>query len=157
MAKLLIINEKEYIRAANIDDIEELSLLSISLENYVFKEKMPEWFKEELSFRGFRFRVTSSQFKHFVYVKDEEIVGFIAIKNDNHIFHLFVKESFHRQGIAKKLWQCVKEIFDVSNMEVNSSLYAIKVYESFGFKISDEEKFFFQLRFQPMRYDSFYL
>ena len=154
MSILVTINNNEYIRCASIDDIDELSLLSISLEDYVFKNRMPDWFKEELSHRGFRYRVSNSQFKHFVYIKDGEIVGFIAIKNENHIFHLFVHKEFHRQGIAKALWEFVKNSFDVSEMEVNSSLYAIKVYESFGFVICDEEKFFFELRFQPMRYAS---
>ena len=84
-------------------------------------------------------------------IKDE-IVGFIAIKDKTRLFHLFVDEKYHKKGIAKELWQYIKEKFDVSNMSVNSSIYAIKTYESFGFEINGEQKEYLGLKYQPMSY-----
>ena len=37
-------------------------------------------------------------------------------------------------------------------MSVNSSIYAIKTYESFGFEINGEQKEYLGLKYQPMSY-----
>lgn len=138
------------IREAILSDSPFLSDLSNSLACYLFDESVPKWFKEELSCESFKQRVLSDEYMHFIYIQDKKIVGFIAIKDKNHLFHLFVDKKYHRQGIATKLWEFVKVKIDVSNMLVNASLYGIKAYESFGFEISDEEKQYLQLKFQPM-------
>lgn len=87
----------------------------------------------------------------FIYVRDN-IHHSGDFKNKNHLFHLFVDEKYHKKGIAKKLWQYVKEHFDISNMSVNASLFSIKTYESFGFKISGEQSEYLGLKYQPMSY-----
>lgn len=92
------------------------------------------------------------EYEHFIYVQENEIVGFIAIKDKNRLFHLFVNSKYHKKGIAKALWDNIKEQYDVSNMSVNSSRYAIKIYESFGFKINGEQSEYLGLTYQPMVY-----
>ncbi|XOB63695.1 GNAT family N-acetyltransferase [Campylobacterota bacterium DY0563] len=151
MSLFFSINENEYIKEATIEDALNLSSLSSSLETYLFDKKMPKWFKNELSVKSFEERIKSKDFIHYIYIKDKKLVGFISIKNKNHLFHLFVDKNFHKQGIARRLWNCVCENIDTNNMEVNASLFAIKVYESLGFKICDKEKFYLELKFQPMK------
>ncbi|WP_321467802.1 GNAT family N-acetyltransferase [Halarcobacter sp.] len=154
MSIFIKISENEYIKEAKIEDALSLSRLSRSLEAYLFEEKMPKWFKNELSVKSFEERINSKNFIHYLYIKDQKLVGFISIKNKNHLFHLFVDKNFHKQGIARKLWNCVCENIDTNNMEVNASLYAIKAYESLGFEICDKEKFYLELKFQPMIYSN---
>lgn len=66
---------------------------------------------------------------------------------------MFVDAQYHQKGIAKKLWECVKTHFNVSNMTVNSSLYAVKIYESLGFIKNDIQNEFLNLKYQPMIYN----
>ena len=81
-----------------------------------------------------------------------QIVGFIVIKEDNHLFHLFVDEKYHQQYIGKKLWEYVKKNILFETMTTNASLYAINVYESFGFVKQKDIQTYKELEFLPMEY-----
>lgn len=141
-----------FIGKAKTLDALRLSVISKDLTKYIFEKEAPKWFEDELSQESFKERILSEEYEHFVYVIKDEIVGFIAIKDKTRLFHLFVDEKYHKKGIAKELWQYIKENFDVSNMSVNSSIYAIKTYESFGFEINGEQKEYLGLKYQPMSY-----
>ncbi len=143
----------EFIRRVKLEDAKELSLLVSGLLPYLFKQ-VPSWFEEEISKESFEKRLKDKSYEHYIYIIDKKIVGFIAIKEKNHLFHLFVDESFHKKGIAKKLFECVKTNMDVTNMKVNASLYSIPVYRSFGFKKSGKEENYQGLEYQPMVYES---
>jgi ribosomal protein S18 acetylase RimI-like enzyme len=140
------------IKEAQTLDALRLSQLTHELTPYIFEEEVPQWFEEELSKESFEKRILSMEYEHFIYVQENEIVGFIAIKDKNRLFHLFVDSKYHKKGIAKALWDNIKEQYDVSNMSVNSSRYAIKIYESFGFKINGEQSEYLGLTYQPMVY-----
>jgi len=139
-----------FIGKAKTLDAQRLSQITNELTSYIFEKEVPKWFEDELSKENFEKRISSTEYEHFLYVQENKIVGFIAIKNKNQLFHLFVDKKYHKKGIAKELWNFIKEYFDVSNMSVNASLYAIKTYESFGFKINGEEKEYLGLKYQPM-------
>ncbi|MFA7570291.1 MAG: GNAT family N-acetyltransferase [Sulfurimonadaceae bacterium] len=140
------------IKEAQTLDALRLSQLIHELTPYIFEEEVPQWFEEELSKESFEKRILSTEYDHFIYVQENKIVGFIAIKDKNRLFHLFVDSKYHKKGIAKALWDNIKEQYDVSNMSVNSSRYAIKIYESFGFKINGEQSKYLGLTYQPMVY-----
>ncbi|WP_419764412.1 MAG: GNAT family N-acetyltransferase [Arcobacter sp.] len=140
------------IREANINDIDDLSKLSNSLLAFLFEQTPPKWFVDELSTKAFEKRVLGEVYEDFVYIKDEKIVGLLTIKDKNQIFHLFVDSKYHKGGIAKKLWEFTKANYEIKNMKVNASLYAIKVYESFGFIKEGKQKEFKGLKYQPMIY-----
>ena len=144
--------KEEFICKLTIKDIQQLSFLSNSLLKYLFEEEIPKWFEDSFSVEEFEKRILSQQFKHFGYVIDNIIVGFIAIKEDNHLFHLFVDEKYHQQHIGKKLWEFVKENVTFDTMSTNASLYAINVYESFGFVKDKEIQTYKELEFLPMIY-----
>ena len=141
-----------YIREVNRKDIDDLSNLSNSLLTYLFKEAAPKWFVDELLPKAYEERILDKKYEQFVYILDEKIVGILTIKEKNQIFHLFVDAKYHQRGIAKKLWEFTKTNYEIKNMKVNASLYAIKVYESFGFIKEGEEKIFQELKYQPMIY-----
>lgn len=65
------------------------------------------------------------------------IVGIIGMKDNVHLYHLFVDEAFQRKGIARQLWgvamQHCKMAGNPGIFTVNASRYAQSVYESFGF------------------------
>ena len=137
-------------------DAQKLSYLSNSLLKYLFDEEIPKWFQDSFSVEEFEKRIQSQEYKHFGYMIENQIVGFIAIKEDNHLFHLFVEEKYHQQYIGKKLWEFVKKNIAFETMSTNSSLYAINVYESFGFKQEREIQTYKELEFLPMIFKKTY-
>lgn len=139
-----------FIREVESKDALKLSQLTNTLTGYIFEKETPTWFEKELSEESFKQRISSDEYKHFAYILGNEILGFIAIKDKNRLFHLFVDSNYHKKGIAKELWDVIKKQYDISNMSVNASLYAIKTYESFGFSIEGEEKEYLGLKYQPM-------
>ncbi len=77
---------------------------------------------------GFRYRVA---------VDCGRIVGVVALKENAHLYHLFVAETHHRRGIARRLWEFVRdEAISLGNpgrFTLNASRYAIPIYERLGF------------------------
>lgn len=65
--------------------------------------------------------------------ENQKIVGIIETRDNSHICLLFVDPSYHRRGIAKRLFY---EAFKDSKEEitVNASPFAVTIYEKLGFK-----------------------
>lgn len=76
-------------------------------------------------------------FQYFIAQENHrpEIIGVLGIKNLNHLYHLFVAESSHQQGVAKSLWTHYLEFAKPTRVTVNSSHYALDVYLKLGFKV----------------------
>lgn len=89
---------------------------------------------------------------------NEQLVGVVGITpKRNHINLLFVKKQFHRKGIAtaltkKALDYLKKETPPLEKVTVNSSPYALKIYEHLGFTKTDKEQSLNGIRFTPMAY-----
>jgi GNAT superfamily N-acetyltransferase len=92
-----------------------------------------------------------------VAVKGESLVGVIALRDTSHVHHLFVNPSFHRQGIAAMLWEqaqvCAIKAGNTQGFTVRSSVYAVPVYERFGFRQSGDHAEKDGIAFVPMRLD----
>jgi len=76
---------------------------------------------------------------HFVIVAldKDTITGMIEVRNYNHISLLYVKKEYLKRGIAKKLLETaidksLKHNTNISLIEVNSSPFAIQIYEKTG-------------------------
>lgn len=76
-------------------------------------------------------------FRYHVAQAEGAFAGFVGVRNNSHIYHLFVAEEAQRNGVARSLWNVAKAACCVAgNMgrfTVNSSNNAIAVYKSFGF------------------------
>lgn len=82
--------------------------------------------------------------------ENDEVLGVIATKNKTHIALFFVDGEHHRKGIGRKLYNKVCEENNTNKFTVNSSTYAKKIYEKFGFKCLDGERSVNGMRFYPM-------
>ena len=81
--------------------------------------------------------------KMWAYYQNDEILGVIATQSTSHISLMFVDKRYHRQGIARKLFNVALDWFkknDVEQITVNSSPYAVKAYERLGFLKTDEQQ-----------------
>jgi ribosomal protein S18 acetylase RimI-like enzyme len=97
------------------------------------------------------------QANHFslISVERDKIVGMIEVRNHNHISLLFVAPEFHRCGIAKELWHRALQICqatrpELTEISVNSSSYAVPIYEKFGFHQSGDRQIRNGIAFIPM-------
>lgn len=60
--------------------------------------------------------------------------GVIAVKGNNHLYHLFVAERAHGQGLARQLWShLLAQCQDQDEFTVNASLFALPMYQHWGF------------------------
>lgn len=143
------------IRKARESDAEEISALILSLARYYISEpNAPEVrpFLETLSPGETADRINSDEFGCFVAEKENEICGVIAVREKTHIYHLFVQSKSHRQGIAGALWQYILNNSDAGVFTVNSSLFAVPIYEKFGFEVVSEPQEAEGLIFVPMEF-----
>lgn len=97
----------------------------------------------------------SPRYTYFVTEHEGEVVGFIAMRDRTHLFHLFVAAEYQGQGIASRLWRQAREhaarAGEPSVFTVNSSLNAVVVYERFGFVPSGAQVQAHGIAFLPMR------
>lgn len=87
----------------------------------------------------------------------QKLIGIIASREVYHISLLFVKKEYQHKGIARKLFSKLKIEITENNLNnefitVNSSPFAVKIYERFGFVSIDKEMLQDGLRFIPMKY-----
>jgi len=98
--------------------------------------------------KGFRYRVA---------ICEGELVGVVGVRDNAHLFHLFVAEAFQHRGLAHRLWEGIMvECLRAGNpgvFTVNSSRFAVPVYERFGFTGTGPEQNVGGVLFLPMRLD----
>ncbi|MEH6444374.1 MAG: GNAT family N-acetyltransferase [Oceanospirillaceae bacterium] len=76
-------------------------------------------------------------YQYHVAEVNNEIVGVVAVKDNSHLYHLFVDDLYQGKGFAKQLWQhaksqCIKQ-GNNGTFTVNSALNAVQVYKKWGF------------------------
>ena len=82
-------------------------------------------------------------------------LGFIALRDTSHVFHLFVAKEHQRKGVARLLWKEAREralkTGAPTHFTVNSSLGAVAVYRAFDFEPTGEVTSVHGISFLPMR------
>lgn len=141
------------IRPAAFSEAQHFQKIAISLSHFYLLDGvtvLPEWMAQTLTREAFEQRLQDSEFKHFSYCQDGKIVGYIAIKSAQHIYHLFIDQEYQGQGIAKALWAFAKNELGDHTYSVRSSIFAIPVYQSFGFIKTSPPSSKEGVCFQPM-------
>lgn len=127
------------IREPSAEDLAGIRTLVISLSGFYLADvqpDLPNWLAETLTEEQFVSRLNSKEYVHRVALLAEEVVGYLCIKGNNHLYHLFVSEQHQGRGIARALWENIVECCKFSTCTVRSSLYAIPIYKRFGFVTS---------------------
>jgi ribosomal protein S18 acetylase RimI-like enzyme len=128
------------IRTAKTGDSESISKLICTLsERFItadFNPRGREFLLSSMTPASIR-KYIQSGYRYHVAETDNKLVGVAAVRDNTHLYHFFVAEQYQRQGIARKLWQVAMEACmaekEVSEFTVNSSEYALEVYEKLGF------------------------
>ena len=82
----------------------------------------------------------------------------IEVRDNNHICLLFVAKNYMGQGVAKELLHralevCRKQHPGLQKIDVNSSSYAVKIYEKLGFNVIEPSKEKNGIIFVPMIFE----
>jgi GNAT superfamily N-acetyltransferase len=91
----------------------------------------------------------------FIALDSGMIIGAIEIRTNNHVALLFVRKQYHKKVIAKRLLElatekCRQAKPNIDVITVNSSPFAISIYEKLGFVKRDVEQLINDIRFIPM-------
>lgn len=149
------------IRPLAVTDIPAVAALLRELaREFIVHESTPEGAStflaenDEMGVRGF----LSRGHVYHVAVIDGELAGFVAVRDRSHLFHLFVGKRWHRRGVARALWEAAYEAALRAGGDgaftVNSSNFAVPIYERFGFVRVGPTQCAKGLAFNPMRLGS---
>ncbi len=133
------------IRDATLDDAASISKLVYALsEKYMAHEFTIDGARTLLDSMkpGVIKECIQSGFRYHVAEIGDQVGGVVGVRDNSHLYHLFVAEEYQHQGLAKKLWQvAVRACLSNGNpgiFTVNSSKYALPVYKKLGFVIQSE-------------------
>ncbi|MDO4542309.1 MAG: GNAT family N-acetyltransferase [Bacillota bacterium] len=88
--------------------------------------------------------------------ENDAIVGVISLAGQDHISLLFVEPKLHRRGIATRLFRFLQGFLDgqeySGEITVNSSPYAVPVYQRLGFEATGELQENDGIKYVPMVY-----
>ena len=114
-----------------------------------------ELYLASVSSEAERSYLDSDRYSYIVAERDGAMVGFISLRDANHIFHLFVARQHQRKGVARRLWREARaqtaKALGPRHFTVNSSLLAVPVYRAFGFEPAGEVASVHGISFLPMR------
>ncbi|WP_298827110.1 GNAT family N-acetyltransferase [uncultured Piscinibacter sp.] len=114
-----------------------------------------ESFLASVSSQAERGYLESPRYTYIVAEREGALLGFIALRNVSHVFHLFVGRNHQRTGVARRLWQEAKahalKTSAPRQFTVNSSLRAVATYRAFGFEPAGEVVSVHGISFIPMR------
>ncbi len=98
----------------------------------------------------------SANYSYWVAEEAGRIVGVVAVRDTNHLYHLFVADAFCRLGIARQLWRRALDMCRAAGhlgpLTVNSSRHAVEMYRKFGFEETGPEQTVDGVVFLPMVY-----
>lgn len=146
------------IRLANADDAEKISALICDLSSrFIIHEFSPDAqarFLADHSPEAMRQRLTSN-FRYHVAENGGELIGVAGVRDNTHLFHLFVAEAFQRKGIGTRLWDVVRlECLRGEHpgvFTVNAAKNAVAMYERLGFRQAEPMREVAGISFVPMK------
>lgn len=128
------------IRTASLDDALAISLLIRELTATYIAHELPREAADRLlgSMEEPAIgRYLGAGYRYHVAVDNAGLAGVVGVRNNSHLFHLFVAERVQGQGLASALWQVAKAASLAAGnpgaFTVNSSRFAVGLYEKFGF------------------------
>lgn len=145
------------IRRAQLSDAPAIALLIGELMPYMTLRADgagAEQFMENMACPAIETYVSGAGYQYQVGLIGGELVGVVALRDNSHLFHLFVAQKRHRQGIARRLWDAaLRAAVSSGNAEgftVNSSLHGLPLYRSLGFVATGDKVEHHGIAYVPM-------
>jgi len=129
-----------HIRPGNPGDANAVASLIASFQSILTLEPSgagAEQYLASVSEEGERQYLESPRYAYLLAELEGQMVGFVAMRDQTHLFHLFVAAAHQRIGIARALWEQARQLSlragPIAEFTLNSSLNAVPVYLAFGF------------------------
>jgi GNAT superfamily N-acetyltransferase len=155
------IMDNPVIKKAVKDNAKAISELILSVASYftLYPDgKGAERFLASMSEDAIQGYIESPSFSYFVCCVGRELAGVVAVREKSHLFHLFVLPKYQKSGISRLLWQhLLANVFEpngIALITVNSTPYAVPVYEKFGFNVVGDRVERDGISFVPMRFEA---
>lgn len=146
------------IRSGSPSDAEAIAGLIASFQSELTDDPSgagAEEYLASVSVRAEREYLASARYRYLLAYSGSQLVGFIAIRDGSHLFHLFVERAHQRQGLARALWERALDELGPPESQgvftVNSSLAAVPVYRALGFLPAGSTRSAHGISFLPMR------
>ena len=146
-----------YQSTANGEEAELSDMIARVFNQFVAHEYPPKGIEEFFDYIQPQALRERAEQRHFILVAKSEgkIVGMIEIRGCDHISLWFVDSRFQHQGIGRELWAQAlawsrSRWLGVKEITVNSSSYAVKIYEQLGFETRGPQETIKWISFYPM-------
>lgn len=147
------------IQAARPQDAEAISVLLLSLANRctLYPDmRGAERFLASFAPDALRAVIAAPAYRYLAGWIDGSLAGVIALRDNAHLFHLFVAERFQGRKLASALWAEAKAVAlaagNPGRFTVNSSVAAVPVYRAFGFRPNGDHMAADGIVYLPMLY-----
>jgi N-acetylglutamate synthase-like GNAT family acetyltransferase len=99
------------IRVATIDDAPLISALVCDLAKefiaHEFSQEAASLLLGSMDESSIK-RHMESSYRYHVAEENSEVAGVVAVRDNSHLYHLFVSKRFQGQGLARRLWEVTK-------------------------------------------------
>ena len=113
-----------------------------------------EQFIATMSPSGIASTIASPNMRYLACDIDNQLAAVVAMRDNAHLYHMFVSPAFQRRGIATHLWQVIRDEAlangNPGRFTVNSSIYALPLYEAIGFRATADRMEVNGIAFVPM-------
>jgi ribosomal protein S18 acetylase RimI-like enzyme len=148
------------IRLAAIEDASLISALITTLSKefiaHEFTEGGADILLGSMDPASVRKYITSG-YRYHIAEKGGKMIGAIAIKENSHLYHLFVSKECQRSGVGRALWEVAKSVSLAEGnpglFTVNASLGAAGMYEKLGFIRTSEIVSTAGILYIPMKWE----
>ncbi|GGY20967.1 GNAT family N-acetyltransferase [Massilia dura] len=100
------------IRPATVADATAIGSLVLDLLPYLTVHPQglgAEKFISNVGIDAQRRYLGQDNFRYHVALRGDELLGVVAVRDNTHLFHLFVREALHGQGLGQRLWQLARD------------------------------------------------
>ena len=147
------------IRAIEPSDIEPVAnLLSQLASAYIineFERSAQERFLAKNNANAIR-EFIANGYRYHVAESNGELVGFVGMRGNAHLYHLFVAAPLQGHGVGRMLWEFAKRACEVAGhrgaFTVNSSNNAVPIYERWGFRRAGPPENSNGIVYNPMKF-----
>ena len=146
------------LRPAGADDASAISALILSLQPYLTIEadgSGAEEFLVSLSPDIIRRNLQDENYRYQLAFDGDVLAGVVAVRDNSHLFSLYVGSPWHGQGVGKRLWEVARDGAlargNAGSFTVNSSTFAEGMYRHLGFTATGPVAEMHGIRFVPMR------
>jgi len=99
--------------------------------------------------------IRAENYRYQVAYMNAALAGVVAIRDNAHLFSLYVAQPWQGQGLGRKLWEAAREDAikrgNPGSFTVNSSAFAEKTYLRWGFEPTAPTQEMHGIRYIPMR------